>query len=282
MNPFSRITPAVKALLIVNAAVYLLQFLPVLGPLLTDYGSLVASDVFSHAQVWRLFSYMFLHSTQDVFHLLLNMFGLWMFGVELEELWGPKKFLFFYFFCGITAALFSVFYFLVPAMRFITVIGASGAVFGILTAYAVYFPNREVLLFFVLPVRVWIVVAGYAVISLYLSFQSGNTVAHLIHFGGIAAALGYLKGRPLVDDWLTIQKERLHEENMRVRAKENIAKERFYEERVDPILAKIAKSGMESLTDEEKKILQAAGRNNKERLKKEKIVPFEAFRGKKR
>jgi len=281
MNPAYRITPAVKSLLIINAAIYLVEFLPIIGPLLTGWGGLVANDVFSHGQVWRLVSYMFLHSTRDIFHILLNMMGLWMFGIELEDLWGRKKFLLFYFFCGIGAALFSVFYYLVPSMRFMEIIGASGAVFGILTAYAVYFPNREVLLFFVFPMRVWVLVAGYAVLSLFLSFQSGNTVAHLMHFGGIIAALGYLKGGPFIDEWLTVQKERLHEEKVRMQAMENVKKERFYEEKVDPVLAKISSMGIGSLTSEEKKILKEAGKNNSERLKREKVVPFEAFKDKK-
>lgn len=282
MNPAYRITPAVKSLLIINAAVYLVQKLPVIGPLLTGWGGLVASDVFSHGQVWRLVSYMFLHSTGDIFHILLNMMGLWMFGIELEDRWGRNKFLFFYFFCGTGAALFSVFYYLVPSMRFMEIIGASGAVFGILTAYAVYFPNREVLLFFVFPMRVWVLVAGYAVLSLLLSFQNGNAVAHLMHFGGIIAALGYLKGGPFIDKWLTAQKDRLHEEMVKTRAKENVNRKRFYEEKVDPVLAKISSRGIESLTPEEKKILKEAGKNNSERLKSEKMVPFEAFKENKR
>jgi membrane associated rhomboid family serine protease len=278
MNPTYRITPAVKTLLIINAAVYLVQMVPGIGAFVTDWGQLVAYDVFSRGQVWRLVSYMFLHSPQDVLHLIFNMLGLWMFGMELEELWGPKKFVVFYFFCGTGAALFSVFYYVVPAMRFIEVIGASGAVLGLLTAYAVYFPNREVLLFFILPIRVWVLVAGYAVISLFLSFQSHNTVAHLMHFGGIAAALGYLKGMPKIDEWLIQLKERLRDDERRKRAKEDQDRKRYYEDRVDPVLAKISREGVESLTPAERKILKEAGKNSSEQLKREKVIPFDAFR----
>lgn len=281
MNPAIRITPAVRLLLIINTAIYVVQFLPVVGHFITDSGSLIANNVFHYGQVWRLVSYMFLHSTSDGFHILLNMLGLWMFGTELEDRWGFKKFMLFYLFCGTGAALFSGFYFLVPAMRYMEVIGASGAIFGVITAYAVYYPNREVLLFFIIPIRVWIVVAGYAVLSLVLAFQSGKTVAHLMHFGGIAVALGILKGSPFLDEWWTVQKERLREENIRARAKENLGRERFYNEKVDPVLAKISKEGIESLTPEEKMILKEAGKNSGERLKKEKVVPFEAFKDKK-
>lgn len=278
MNPSYRITPAVKLLLISNAVIYLLQMLPSIGPFLSDWGALVPDQVYSHGQIWRIVSYMFLHSTRDIFHILLNMMGLWMFGMELEELWGRNKFLFFYFLCGTGAALFSVFYYLVPSMRFMEIIGASGAVFGILTAYAVYFPNREVLLFFVIPMRVWVLVAGYAVLSLFLSFQAGNTVAHLMHFGGIVVALGYLKTGPFLDKWLLMQKERMREEAVRERAKVNLDRQRFYEDKVDPVLAKISSHGIESLTPEEKKILKEAGKNSGDRLKREKVVPFEAFK----
>jgi membrane associated rhomboid family serine protease len=282
MNPSIRITPAVKALLIANVAVYLVQFLPIAGPILNHWCMLVPSDVFSGGQVWRLVSYMFLHSKIDPLHILFNMLGLWMFGLELEDRWGRSKFLWFYLICGTGAALFSWFYYLVPSMRFIEICGASGAVLGLLAAFAFYDPSREVLLFFIIPMRVWVLVAGYAVVSLLLSFTSGNTIAHLLHFGGIVVAICYLKAGPLLNDWMTVQKERLREEAMRSRVKENLDRKRFYDDKVDPVLAKISSQGIESLTREEKKILKSAGKNSSDLLKKERVIPFEAFRAKKK
>jgi membrane associated rhomboid family serine protease len=274
------VTRGVKALLIVNAAVFVLQLLPGIGPWITNAGALVPFDVYVRAQVWRLATYMFLHSTLDFSHLLLNMLALWMFGGELEERWGTKKFLTLYGVFGMGAALFSVFYMLDPLMRVTFIIGASGAVFGLLTAYAVYYPDRQILLFFVLPVRAWALVAGYAVLSLLLAFSHGNAVAHLIHFGGIAVAFAYLKSWPMVDDWYCGWKELWEEKKVRTRAEEQISRKRYYEENVDPILRKISVEGVDSLTKEEKRILEEAGKYKREELKKNKIIPFQAFKNK--
>ncbi|MCU0609938.1 MAG: rhomboid family intramembrane serine protease [Chitinispirillaceae bacterium] len=270
------LTPVVRGLLIANLAAVIIQML--FRPYVQDWGALVPQEVFIHGQAWRLVTYLFLHSTSSIFHLLFNMLALWMFGAELEDLFGSRKFLFFYFICGIGAGLFGVFYLLSPFSAFVPVIGASGAVLGLLTAYAIFFPNREVLLFFVLPVRVWLVVAGYAVISLLYAFQSGGGVAHLIHLGGIVVAFGYIRGRPFIGRRFSELRDRLREHEMRRRAVDEAGRKRFYAERIDPILAKISKSGMASLTKEEKKLLKQAGDYGKSRLKQEKIIPFDAFK----
>ena len=279
MNPRFSVTRGVKALLIANVAIFVLQMLPGIGPLLYKFGALVSYDVFVRGQVWRLGSYMFLHSVDTVFHLLFNMMALWMFGAELEERWGTRRFLTFYALCGVGAGLFSVFYMLSPVMQMMPVIGASGAVLGLLTAYACYFPDRQVLLFFVLPIRVWVLVAGYAGISLLFSFsQGGGVVAHLIHLGGIAVAFAYVKGQARAGAWFEGLKERWQEKDMRARAAETIARKRFFEEKIDPVLAKISREGMQSLTKAERKILKQAGKDGTDRLKQEKIIPFDAFR----
>jgi membrane associated rhomboid family serine protease len=279
MNPFFSVTRGVKALLIVNLAVFVLQWLPGIGPLLFKYGAIVSYEIFVRGQIWRLASYMFLHSVDTVFHLLFNMLALWMFGSELEERWGTKRFLRFYTLCGVGAGLFSIFYMLNPATQAMPVIGASGAVLGLLTAYACYFPERQVLLFFVIPIRVWMLVAGYAALSLLFAFsQRGGVVAHLIHFGGIAVAFAYVKGHDRAEAWLDGLKARRREKVMRSRAEETIARKRFFEENVDPILEKISRDGMGALTREEKKLLKQAGKDGKDRLKQGKIIPFEAFR----
>jgi membrane associated rhomboid family serine protease len=206
---------------------------------------------------------MFLHSTVGLSHLLLNMFALWMFGGELEGCWGTKKFIGLYFLFGVGAALFSVLYMVDPYLRYMPVIGASGAVFGLLTAYAVYYPNRDLLLFFILPIRAWILVVGFAIFSLSFAFSQGSVVAHLIHFGGIAVAFGYLKGVPRTYAWFRSRKERLDEKETRRRAEQTAARKRYYEEAVDPILEKILREGEGSLTKEERKILEEAGKINR-------------------
>jgi membrane associated rhomboid family serine protease len=272
------VTRGVKALLIANTAVFILQMLPGIGQRLTGIGALVPFEVYAHGQIWRLVSYMFLHSTVDMSHLLLNMLALWMFGGELEARWGTKKFLLLYGMFGTGAALFSVFYLLDPALRFIPVIGASGAVFGLLTAYAVYYPNREILLFFVLPVRAWALVVGYAALSLLSAFSHGNGVAHLIHLGGIAVAFVYLQGFPIIETWYLGRKTWMEEKYRRQQAESQIGRKRYFEEKVDPILRKISREGMGSLTKEEKKILEEAGKYNRDEFIKGKIIPFDVFK----
>ncbi len=273
--PFSR---GVKTLLIATGGMYALQLLPAVGPFLMSAFALTPFEAFCRGQVWRLASYMFLHSTHDFSHLALNMLALWMFGGELEERWGSGKFILHYLIFGIGAGLFGALYLLHPVMRFVPVIGASGAIFGLLTAFAVYYPQREILLFFVLPVKSWMLVAGYAAISLMLSFSQGSAVAHLVHLGGIVVAFAYLKGAPGIEAGFRVVRERSDEKRMRRRAELAAQRKRYFAERVDPILEKIARQGMESLTKEEKKILSAAGQSARDRLKGKKIIPFEVFK----
>jgi membrane associated rhomboid family serine protease len=196
MNMPYPLTRGVRALLIVNGIVFLLQLFPGAGQRLIGSAALIPEKAFGLGQIWRLGSYMFLHSTVVFFHLLLNMLALWMFGGELEERWGTRRFLGLYFLFGAGAALFGVFYLFDPGLRLVPVIGASGAVFGLLTAYAVYHPNRIVLLFFVLPVRAWMIAAGFAALSLLFALSLGDGVAHLVHLGGIVTAFVYCKGVP--------------------------------------------------------------------------------------
>lgn len=251
--PFS---PAVKALLIVNGSVFIAQLLPGLGQQLTYFAALVPVKVFIAGQLWRCVSYMFLHSTVNISHLLLNMLALWMFGGELEQRWGTKKFWGMYLLFGTGAGAFGALYLFDPVLRNVPVIGASGAIFGLLTAYAVYNPNRTVLLYFVLPVKAWIVAAAFAALSLLFSFSHVNGTAHLIHLGGIVIAFAYIKGEPLLVDFCASVRAMRAERAMRRRVGEQQARKRYYEEKVDPILDKISREGVEGLTEEDKKILQ--------------------------
>ena len=105
----SSISKSVKTLLIATIVVYIFQILPFPGNWLVQFGSLVPYQTFKELQLWRLFSYMFLHDTALPFHLLFNMLMLWMFGVEVENLWGARRFLIFYLICGAGSGLFSIF-----------------------------------------------------------------------------------------------------------------------------------------------------------------------------
>src|SRR5881296_2153509 len=142
-----RITPGVKALLIANVAVFVLQVLVGQfgrsGEVETIFG-LRPQMVLEDKYLWQLVTYMFLHSTGWLSHLLLNMLMLWMFGTEVERVWGTREFIKYYFICGIGAGLVTCLVFYAS-----TTIGASGAIFGVMLAYGLLFPNRQILFWFI-------------------------------------------------------------------------------------------------------------------------------------
>jgi len=199
-----RLPPCVKGLIIANVAVFILQLIPGgIGNVVTGLGAMNPVAAFGHLQLWRLVTYMFLHSPDMIFHILFNMLSLWWFGVELEDIWGARKFLIFYFVCGIGSGLFTLFYLFTNP--YVIVIGASGAVLGLLTAYAFYYPHRQILLFGIFPMRMRTLVIAYAVISVVFTFTGGGgNVSHIVHLGGIAVAYVYLKAAPAL--WVEFNK----------------------------------------------------------------------------
>lgn len=145
---------------------------------------------------WQLLTHMFLHG--DFFHILFNMYALWMFGSALEQVWGPKRFLIYYFVCGLGAAIIylAVRYFQMDGLDDLArcvaestpVLGASGAVFGILLGFGMLFPNTELmLLFFPIPIKAKYFVMGYGAIELFsgLNNNPADNVAHFAHLGGM-------------------------------------------------------------------------------------------------
>ena len=161
----------------------------------------VPADVKSHFLIWQFFTYMFIHSG-GVFHILFNMLLLWMFGSELEQLWQKKFFLKYYFVCGIGSAL--VYFLCVQIYQLfggnelishIPVVGASGAVFGLLLAYGLIFGERMVLFMFIFPMKAkhfTMLVAAVEVLSV-LSSGFGSPVANLAHLGGLLSGFLFFK-----------------------------------------------------------------------------------------
>ncbi len=140
--------------------------------------------------IWQTVTYLFLHG--DFFHILFNMFALWMFGSDIERIWGTRRFLTYYFFTGIGAGLFSL---LLTPNSAVPTIGASGAVYGILLAFAWFFPERRILLYFMFPIPARVFVLIFGAIELLASIsQSGSSIAHLAHLGGLVFGYIYLKG----------------------------------------------------------------------------------------
>ncbi|MGD0459333.1 MAG: rhomboid family intramembrane serine protease, partial [Terriglobia bacterium] len=155
------LTPVVKQLIIITTAVFAVTYIPqqIFG-WSTPYAwlALRPDDVLHRLYVWELVTYLFLHG--GFFHILFNMFALWMFGSDLESLWGPRKFLSYYFLTGIGAGICDV---LLNGIFFSSnhtaTIGASGAIYGLLLAYGMLFPDRPIYLYLIIPIKAkWFVV----------------------------------------------------------------------------------------------------------------------------
>ena len=188
------LSTAMKALIGANILIFFAQNLQ---PALTGMLGLEPSSVVRHLWVWQLGTYMFLHG--GVFHILFNMLALWMFGAELERIWGTRYFLKFYFVTGIGAGMLTVLFSLLPfsasqQLYGSNVIGASGAIYGLLLAYALYFPDRPIYMYLVFPIPAKIFVMIMGVIAFYASFSgAGGGIANATHLGGLLVAYLYLK-----------------------------------------------------------------------------------------
>lgn len=185
-GPGGAVPTVVARLLAVNVGAYVLQVLT--GDWLVRHFGLIPILV-EQGEIWRLFTYQFLHG--DVLHLALNMFALWMFGSELAPRWGSSFFLRYYFLCAVGGG---ISFLLVSLGTFIPSVGASGAIYGILMAYAMWFPNRQVYLYFVLPIRVRYLIVFLILLETMQAIQStGTGIAHAAHLGGMAFGYGYLR-----------------------------------------------------------------------------------------
>jgi membrane associated rhomboid family serine protease len=192
------ITPAVRALIIANVSLFVATLFT--GRWLIDLFGLTPVDVFTARRVWQPVTYLFLHSPSGFTHILFNMLAVWMFGVDLERRWGTAFFLKFYFTTGVGAAASVLALSLVPLpwtapLWQATTIGASGAVYGLLMAWALLFPHRQILFMFIfpLPARVFVlIIGGIALLSAIAA--SGGPVANLAHLGGLVIGWLYLKG----------------------------------------------------------------------------------------
>ena len=173
------IQPVTRALLLINVAVFFL--LPLIGGGMA--GLFALWPIGPNFMPWQVVTYAFLHGSFG--HLFFNMLGLWMFGSELERVWGEKRFLQFYFASVLAAALTQLVVTGLMGAVYPT-IGASGGLFGLLLAFAMMFPNRIILLFFVIPMKARYLVALYGLLELYQGFYVMNSgVAHFAHLGGM-------------------------------------------------------------------------------------------------
>jgi len=203
-------TRIVKTLIAVNIGVFLLRFV---SHLLDNHFidltfGLIPYRVSHSLMLWQFVTYMFLHS--GIPHIFFNMLTLYMFGNELERLWGTSRFLAYYFITGIGAGLCS---WIVAPNSHAVVIGASGAIYGLLLAYGVTYPNRIVYLNFLLPLKVkWIVIIMSAMAFLSSLSGSESGVASIAHLGGMVIGYLYLRGNDWWQKYRSFYEQQHHEQ----------------------------------------------------------------------
>jgi len=188
----------VKWLLITNVSLFVLYYFSVqfgFAGLFHHFG-LIPAEVVYHFSIWQLVTYMFLHDPTGFGHIIFNMLTLWMFGKDLEQTWGTRRFLKYYFLCGIGAGVCAVVGNLIFGNAETRTIGASGAIYGLLLAFGMLFPDVQILWSFILPIKAKYFVAILGAIEFMLSFaSSGSNVSHVAHLGGMLFGYVYLKSR---------------------------------------------------------------------------------------
>ena len=262
-----RVLPTmVKHLLIINVLMYLAYYVLLKqGIINLNYYLGIWSLSTGLFRIWQPLTYMFMHGSFD--HLFFNMFSLWMFGSALENYWGSKRFLFYYLVCGIVAGLLNM---LVPGAH--VSVGASGAVYALLLAFGMMWPNNYIYLYFLVPIRIKWFIIGMIVIELFEGiFRSTDGIAHFAHLGGMLIGFliilywkrhGGMTGDFSIKNWFNSLKNRKkytrYEEvyDKVPRSDEEYNYQKAQKERdIDAILDKVAKSGYESLSKEEKDFL---------------------------
>ena len=187
--------PGVKWLLIVNTIIFVLTYLcPLqLQRQIMLVLALSAEAAVRNLFVWQLVTYMFLHA--GITHVLFNMLTLWMFGIQLERDWGTRRFLKYYFYCGIAAGVCVLVVNILLGYWGVVTLGASGAIFGVLVAFGVMYPDQTVLMYFLFPIKAKYLVMIFVAVELLLTFGPNTGVSTIAHLGGAAFGFVYLKGR---------------------------------------------------------------------------------------
>ncbi|MFP4115114.1 MAG: rhomboid family intramembrane serine protease [Spirochaetota bacterium] len=172
----------------INVGVFLLGMI---SPAILSRLALIPGAVIVRTWIWQPFTYMFVHG--GTWHLLFNMLGIFFFGIQLERRIGSDEFLLFYLLNGTLAGLLSFGVYVLTGTYNVALVGASGAVFAVLLAFATYYPHSNILLFGILPIRAPILVIGYAALELFNTLtRTGGNVAHMTHLIGFAVGFLYL------------------------------------------------------------------------------------------
>tara|TARA_B100000131_G_scaffold314841_1_gene352316 strand:- start:2246 stop:3073 length:828 start_codon:yes stop_codon:yes gene_type:complete len=252
---------AIKILVSINFGIFLLQALSKSERLFFPLFGLVPKLVWSDLMIWQPFTYMFFHG--GVWHVLINMFVLWMFGSELERVWGRDRFLKFFFITGVGSGLITM---LFSLQSMTPVVGASGSVYGVLLAYGLTYPNRRVYLYGIIPIKsIWFVF-GIGLMAFLSSFNNISEISHLTHISGMLIGYLLLK-KPIhwTSLWFNIRKRTLEYRVMKEEKK--LVEKNKIENDVNKILDKINREGYDSLTENEAERLykgsQALSHNKK-------------------
>ncbi|MBT4248908.1 rhomboid family intramembrane serine protease [bacterium] len=254
-------TEAIKILISINFVIYVLQSLAGKEDIFFRLFGLVPNVFISELMLWQPFTYMFFHapyySSVGISHILLNMLGLWVFGRELEQAWGKSKFLKYYFLTGIGSGLIT---YLFQINSDNPVIGASGAVYGILLAYGISFPNRMLYIWGLIPVRsIWLVVIMGS-IAFFGLLGRADGISHVTHISGMLIGYIFLKKKWQLADIIFAMRKKTVE--FQVQRKEDRAlKKKYINRDIDIILEKIKEVGFSGLSNEEQSKLYEASKN---------------------
>jgi len=254
-------TEAIKILISINFVIYVLQSLAGKEDIFFRLFGLVPNVFISELMLWQPFTYMFFHapyySSVGISHILLNMLGLWVFGRELEQAWGKSKFLKYYFLTGIGSGLIT---YLFQINSDNPVIGASGAVYGILLAYGISFPNRMLYIWGLIPVRsIWLVVIMGS-IAFFGLLGRADGISHVTHISGMFIGYILIKKKWQLADIIFAMRKKTVE--FQVQRKEDRAlKKKYINRDIDIILEKIKEVGFSGLSNEEQSKLYEASKN---------------------
>ena len=254
-------TEAIKILISINFVIYVLQSIAGKEDVFFRLFGLVPNVFISELMLWQPFTYMFFHapyySSVGISHILLNMLGLWVFGRELEQAWGKNKFLKYYFLTGIGSGVIT---YLFQINSDNPVIGASGAVYGILLAYGISFPNRMLYIWGLIPVRsIWLVVIMGS-IAFFGLLGRADGISHVTHISGMFIGYMLLKKKWQLADIIFAMRKKTVE--FQVQRKEDRAiKKKYINRDIDIILEKIKEVGFSGLSNEEQSKLYEASKN---------------------
>lgn len=266
---FAGMPDALRTIIVLNGVVFLSQLFifGLFGIDLSRYLGLNTDIFVTITQPWRIFTYMFLHSMGNIFHFIFNMLWLWWMGRPVEERLGPRSFLTIYLGAGLFGALVDVLVSLAGANSL--VIGASGAVFGVMVAFAMLFPKTPIMLFLLPPIEARFVVGGLIFIDV-LFLNSGGQVARIVHLGGALGGFLLMKAHnngfdlSLIPRYLEYQYRKFKpsvssskkpkNKNMSIVSDAEIIEE-VEQSELDEILEKISKKGYDALSSAEKRKL---------------------------